>query len=169
MGRLLLILVLCMLFAVLSGCQERKEPPKNSAHGANSPAVKADMKAYDMVDVVKNSVSDKKKTKSVGKAFDEYPFFTKREWKKTTAQNQTVYVDFVGLLDTKVIDARAKKEGVVDMAVDIKFVVKPDGTNFVGMITFYDTKTGGKTYPVPLPAVAGVMNAIYANAELPPL
>lgn len=163
------VLVLCILFAVLCGCQGGKEPQNNAGHAAQNPAVKADKKAFNMVDVVKNSVRDKKKSKPVGKAFDDYRFFTKREWKETTAQNQTVYVDFVGLLDSKVIDAKAKREGVVDMAVDIKFVVKPNGTNFVGMITFYDTKNGGKKYPVPLPAVAGVMNAIYANVELPPL
>lgn len=169
MGKLLLISVLCMSFAVLNGCQERKEPLNKNVHGASIPDVESGTKAATLVDVIKNTVFNENKSKSVGKAFDEYQFFTRREWKETRSQNLTVYVDFIGLLDAKVIDARAKKEGVDDMAVNVKFVVKPDGSCFVGMITLYDTKNGGKEYPVPLPAIAGVMDAIYANTGLPPL
>jgi hypothetical protein len=76
-------------------------------------------------------------------------------------------VDFFGTLDPSELDDGLKKNGVVARSVNVKFVVKLNGTCFVGMVTLYDTKSDGKVYPVPVTGVAGIMNAIYANTKLP--
>ena len=163
----LLIAVLCVLSALLCGCQGKQDLQKKTGHGEQPPAIQADKEDTGMVGVIKRKVFDVNKSKPVGKAIDDYRYFTRREWKETDAQNGTVYVDFVGGLDPKMIDAGLKTGGIVARSVNIKFVIKPDGTCFVGMITLYDTKTDGKSYSIPVTAVAGVMNAIYANTELP--
>jgi hypothetical protein len=162
-----LISALCILFAVLCGCEGKKDSQEKGGRGAQKPAIETEKNDGRMVGVVKKAVFDVNKTKPVGKAIDDYRYFTMRDWRETDAQNGTIYVDFIGGLDPKVIDAGLKKGGVVARAINVKFVVKPDGTCFVGMITLYDTKTDGKISPIPVTAVAEVMNAIYANTELP--
>ncbi|HXE98512.1 MAG TPA: hypothetical protein VN642_19070 [Dongiaceae bacterium] len=157
------------MFAMLCGCKGGAEPQKSTVHGEQKPVIQADKEDPGMVGVIKRKVFDENKSKSVGKAMDEYQYFTSREWKETAAQNGTIYVDFIGGLDQKVISAASRQEGVIARTVNVKFVVKMDGTCFVGVITKYDTKTDGKVYPLPVTDVAGVMNAIYANKELPQL
>jgi len=154
---------------MLCGCKGGAEPQKSTVHGEQKPVIQADKEDPGMVGVIKRKVFDENKSKSVGKAMDEYQYFTSREWKETAAQNGTIYVDFIGGLDQKVISAASRQEGVIARTVNVKFVVKMDGTCFVGVITKYDTKTDGKVYPLPVTDVAGVMNAIYANKELPQL
>jgi hypothetical protein len=169
MGMKLLIAVLCVCSALLCGCQGKQDIQKKSGHGEQQPSLTTEKKSERMISVVKKAVFDVNKSKPVGKAMDEYQYFTKREWQETDAQNRTIYVDFIGDLDPKELSADSKKAGVVARSVNIKFVVKSDGTYFVGMITQYDTKSDGKVYPLPMTDVAGVMNAIYANKELPQL
>jgi hypothetical protein len=159
-----------MLSAMLcGGCNGGAEPPKKSFHGAQKPVVETDNKDAGMVGIVKKAVFDVNKSKPVGKAIEDYRYFTKREWQETGAKNGTTYVDFFGSLDPKEIDASVNKDGVVARSVNIKFVVKQDGTCFVGMVTMYDTRNDGNTYPVQVIDIAGAMNAIYANTKLPPV
>ena len=167
MGIRSLILGLSVLSVLLCGCQGKQDPPKKTGHGVQQPVANADMKDAGMVAAVKKSVFDVNKSKAVGKAIDDYRYFTGREWKETKAQNGTIYVDFIGVLDPHEIAASLKKDGVVARSVNLKFVIKPGGTCFVGMITLYDTRKDGVVSFLPVTDVAGVMNAIYANAELP--
>jgi len=171
MGMRLLILVSCMLSGLLSGgCKGKAEPPKKGVHGEQQPVTgQSGMKKEGMIGIVKKAVFDANNSKPVGKVLEDYRFFTGREWKQTDAKNGTIYVDFFGTLDPGEIPAPFRKEGVVNRNVNVKFVVKEDGTCFVGMVTLYDTRTDGNTYPVQVTDVVGVMNAIYANAKLPPV
>jgi|SRR6185369_8378103 len=165
--RQLILVVWALLVLLTSGCKGGAESQKKAGHEVQKPAIEAAKEDSGMIGVIKRKVFDVNKSKPVGKAIDDYSFFIKREWQETDAKNGTIYVDFVGELDPKELAPGLKKDGVIARSVNIKFVVKSDGSYFVGMITLSDTTTDGKIYPVQLTNVDRVMKAIYANTELP--
>jgi hypothetical protein len=161
------IAALSVLFVLLCGCKSEVNPQKRAGQGEPQPTVAAVKNDPGMIGVVRKTGFGINKSQPVGKALDDYRYFTKRAWQETDAKNGTIYVDFIGELDPKALAGDLKKEGVVARSVNVKFVVKTNGDCFVGMITLYDTTSAGKGYPLVVSNVDGVMNAIYANTEFP--
>ncbi|WP_145017505.1 hypothetical protein [Geobacter argillaceus] len=119
-----------------------------------------------IADALKDKTLAGYESTTIGTAFDSYKYFTKKEWKETSAQNGKIYIDFIGWVGTNALDAVSIKDGVSARGIDVKFVINPDGSFFVGMVSKIDAKTDGTFYSYPLEDSAGLLTKIYANKEI---
>ena len=103
---------------------------------------------------------------TVGKAFDDYSHVTKKEWKETHAANGKIYIDFTGWLEGISLGIDAVKKGISQQGIEVKFVINPDGTLFVGMVSRLEATTDGKVSAHPLENGKAVLDSIYANKEI---
>jgi hypothetical protein len=101
-------------------------------------------------------------SKTFGEAADSYRYFSKKEWKETRSTNGKVYVDFTGWLKHTSPDF----SDVSMRGVGIKFLVNPDGSYAVVMVSKVELKTDGKIYSDPQPDISGVLSKLYKNVEI---
>lgn len=93
---------------------------------------KSDAAGSSIADALKDKTMSGYESTTIGSAFDGYRYFAKKEWKATTTQNGKIYIDFIGWVDTKALDAASIKDGISARAVDVKFAINPDGSFFYG-------------------------------------
>ena len=137
-------------------------------HGSGAPVVAGDVAAGEsgLPKVLKSSKLPNFQTKTIGEAVDGYRYFTKREWKETPAKNGKVYVDVTGWYKSNALDVKALKDGISVQGVGIKFLVTPDGSYGVVMVSKVEIKTDGKMYSTPLPDIHGTLKMLYGNEEI---
>lgn len=107
------------------------------------------------------------KNMKIGEAFGKYRYFKKKEWSESRGVNGNYYVDFVGSTPTSWFDFKSRKQGISARGVEVKFVIYPDGAYEVGMVSKVEVKTDGKTYRYPFGDAKSIVDAIYANREIP--
>lgn len=105
-------------------------------------------------------------SKTIGTAFDEYKYFNKREWKETPARGGKMYVDFTGWLKNDPLDMRRYKKSISSSAIEIKFVIEPNGSYAAVMATRIEIYTDGKSGRYPLENMNGILNSIYENKKI---
>lgn len=103
---------------------------------------------------------------TIGKAFDGYSHFTKKEWKETFAENGKIYVDFIGWAETKVLDLGGGGKGIFGKGLAVKFVINQDGGFFVAMVSRVEVTTDGKISTYPLADLKFFIDSIYANKKI---
>ncbi|AJE04787.1 hypothetical protein GPICK_02960 [Geobacter pickeringii] len=103
---------------------------------------------------------------TIGEAFGRYRYLKKKEWSETRGARGTFYVDFVGLSPAGWFDFTARRNGIASRGIEVKFVVHPDGSYEVGMVSKVVVKTDGKTYRYPQADVTSILDAVYANREI---
>lgn len=168
-------IVLIAVFGVSLGmvsCTEKKVEPVNKTE-VKSPEIKlhgggsvTDSDYVGFKDVIKNQVLPAYPSMTVGKAFDGYSYFVKKEWKETRGANGTMYIDLTGWFQKKSLGIDAIKKGVFQQGIEVKFVINRDSVFFVGMVSKLEAKTDGNVYAYPLPDVKAVLDDIYANREI---
>jgi len=103
---------------------------------------------------------------TVGDAFDRYRYFSKKQWSETKSSYGNLYVDFIGYFPTGWFDFDKKKAGVSANGVEIKFVVYPNGTYGVAMVSKIEARIDGTIMRYPLPDTKAVLDAIYTNKKI---
>lgn len=170
MHRNLLVVAFCCAAVCAFGCAKEGQNPLNAPPKALSPhGAGADTKQSDQLQGFSGIVSNQKlplsNTKTIGAAFDEYRYFSSREWKEIRNASGKVYVDFQGLFATAPI-AASIKDGVSRQGVEVKFVVEPNGNLYVGMVSRIDVTADGKMSLFPLGDGKKIVEMIYDNKEI---
>lgn len=118
-----------------------------------------------MIDVLKQQRLANYPSKTIGEAFDRYDHFAKKEWQETHAKGKT-YIDFTGWFPRQVFDMKGVREGTVSEGLAVKFVISPDGTYGVVMISRQILKSDGKVLSYPQTDISRFLNSIYGNKKI---
>lgn len=168
--RQLLAAVFCLVAACLFGCTQerdefRKVPSKMvSPHGTGADSSKQ-VGPQGFVGIVARQKLPPSDAKTIGEVFEEYRYFSSREWKETPNATGRVYVDFKGLFEREPI-TKSIKDGVVRQGLEVKFVVEPTGNFYIAMVSRIDIKADGKMYLSPLEDGKKLVEMMYANKEI---
>jgi hypothetical protein len=158
------IAVLLIMISSLSGMvaciREGGEAPKQKQERQNKG------EEIGLAGVLKDKSLSGYPTTTIGKAFDGYGYFTRKEWKATQAANGKIFIDFIGWFDSKSLDARAKQDKVYARGISVKFCIYPDGSFNVVMVTKLDAKSDGTFYQGHLPDSKEIFDRIYGNKEI---
>lgn len=134
-----------------------------SPHGGGNGAM---TRPEGMAGVIQDAKLAGYKDVKIGEAFGKYRHFKKKVWSETRGTNGNYYVDFVGTTPAGWFDFKSRKEGISSKGIEIKFVIHPNGTYGVGMVSKVEAKTDGKTYRYSLSDINSILDAIYANKEI---
>ena len=172
MYRMLMCFCFFGIITVLAACSGSKDdsgkkqvvtPKAESVHDAAVNQPSADV---GFVGVVKRYTLPVFPSASIGQAFSNYSYFMKQEWKETRTENNATYVDCIGWLDVKKLDAAAIKNDVTMQGVGFKFLITKDGSLGLVMVTKVDVKKDGKFYISPIEDIKGVLIKLYGNKEI---
>lgn len=160
------VLIIGMLLG-LTACSDRKTDPlegkkamsdsKMSAPGATGEH------SQGMIDVLKQKTLPDYPSVTIGKAFDGYSFFKKKEWRESRS-NGKIYIDFIGVLDAKI--SEVIKTDVSLQTVIFKFVIMDDGQYGLVMISVDNLMKNGATQTGAIADMKGILAKIYANEEI---
>lgn len=166
---LVVVAILCGSL-IVSGCTDRAiDPAKKSDVKSEMNVHGGGAKESDSVgfrEVIKKQTLPAYPAMSIGKAFDDYSHFAKKEWKETQGANGTMYIDFTGWMHGNPLSINQIKNGVSQQGVEIKFVIKREGAFFVGMVSKLEAKTDGKVYAEALVDGKAVLDSMYANKKI---
>ncbi len=101
--------------------------------------------------------------KTIGDAFDGYTHFTSKEWRETRLKGMKIYLDFYGMQKTGVLSASKQ---TYSEGVNVKFVIYPDGTFAVVMVSKVQILSDGKMYVSPIEDKKAILDAIYENKAI---
>jgi hypothetical protein len=171
MVRVYTFFVFCLLTLGITACSEHKENPKNQQmlstekpfHGISA---SSQIKMNGFIEVIKQKTLPTYPNKPIGTAFEDYSYFTKREWMETDSANGKFYIDFTGWFDPKKLDAASTKSGITMRGVGFKFLITKDGAFGLVMVSKLETKTDGKSYSYPLEDIKGILGKVFANKEI---
>lgn len=159
------VLIIGMSLGV-TACSDRKTDPlegkkamsdsKMSAQGATGEH------SQGMIDVLKQKTLPDYPSVTIGKAFDAYSFFKKKEWRESRS-NGKIYIDFIGVLDNKKLELL--NADVTLQTVNFKFVIMDDG-QFGLVLVSVDTLMKNVTNQTVIADVKAVLAKIYANEEI---
>lgn len=163
--------IVAVMFCLLAGCadaeRERKvilENRKNASIGdqisSKSPADARNQKNA-LVEFVRERKLADYQSVNIGKAFDDYRYFESKQWSDSRSTNKNIYIDFIGWNK-----GGERKEGVVAVGYDVKFVIKSDGTWFVAMVSRLEKSADGTIVSIPLEDMKGVLDSIYGNRPI---
>jgi len=77
------------------------------------------------INLVKDGILDGFPSLMVGEAFDNYSYFSKRDWRSFTSTNGREVVEFKGQLDRGMMDATGMEE-VMEAYLVVQFVINKD-------------------------------------------
>ena len=83
-----------------------------------------------------------------------------------TVKSRYFTVDFVGWFGPDTLNENDIKDGVTGKGIDVKFVINPDGSYYVLMVSKIEAKSDGKVYGSELQDSTGVLTNIYANKKI---
>jgi hypothetical protein len=119
-----------------------------------------------MAEVIKEVTLTAYPKMKVGEAFQKYRHFKKKEWSETRDPKGTFYIDFIGTNPSPLLDFKARKQGISATGVEVKFVIYPNGSYNVAMISRVEVHKGGRVQRFPLPDQKSILDAIYENREV---
>lgn len=119
-----------------------------------------------LVDVIKNGKLVNFQSTTIGKAFDSYRYLTKKEWKASVLPSRHITVEFIGWLEPNTLSEQESKDGVKGKGINVKFVIEPNGSYYLFMVSKIETKSDGKVNGDELKDSAGILSSIYANKKI---
>jgi hypothetical protein len=119
-----------------------------------------------MLDILKNQRLEHYPALPIGKAFDNYQYFSKVAWKESRAPYAKTYFDCTGMIKKKMFGLDKSWDGVASRELEVKFVVKSSGDYGVVMATRIDMKKDGTAVRLPIQDLKGLLDSIYANKEI---
>jgi len=153
-----------MLFCFPLNAVSKEDTRGFQFHGSGAPERPVNPASGDsgLAKVIRGIKLPNYQSKTFGEAVDSYRYFSKKEWKESSSSNGKVYVDFTGWLKKGLFDAtRVSVRGI-----GIKFLVNPDGSYGVVMVSKVEIKTDGNLYSDPLPDISSILNKLYGNIEI---
>ncbi|WP_088536437.1 hypothetical protein [Geobacter sp. DSM 9736] len=127
-------------------------------HGVNDTSAGS---SQGFVAIIKGATLADYRTATIGKATDDYRYFTRREWSETRSENGKVYVDFSGWFDGKRVI-----NGLAADGVEVKFVIEPTGEFYVAMVSGLQGNAGAGITRHPLAQIKPVLESIYSNKPI---
>jgi len=170
--RLLVSVIYIVMVCTSYGCsRESGEATKSaskamSPHSVNSDTQKPASDVKTFVSIVSKQKLPGLDSKTIGAAFEEYRYFSSREWNETRNASGKVYVDFKGLLAGNSLALNSLKAGIARHGVEVKFVVDSSGQMFVGMVSKIEVMTDGSMKLIPVEGAKKIMEQIYDNKEI---
>jgi len=158
-----------MLVVIVFSCACTKESPKVSdEQKVEKPAQSnvAEEATNGLVNAIKKGKLVNYQSTTIGNAFESYKYLTKKEWKSESLKNQYITVDFIGWFESDTLNENDIKAGVTGKGLDVKFVINPDGTYYVIMVSKLEAKSDGKVYGSELQDSTGILAKIYANKKI---
>jgi hypothetical protein len=162
----LVITILVISVALVFGCTkkgpEKKEKQKNdiSMHTSDTNG------DVGFVPVLKKQKLANYPSDTIGNAFDSYVHLVKKEWKEKPVATGQISIDFVGWLASGTLNDDDVKSGVTAKGIDVTFVVEPNGTYYVLMISKLEAKSDGTVYSAPYNDISRILKSIYSNKKI---
>ncbi len=119
-----------------------------------------------LVDVIKKQKLANYQSTTIGNAFDSYRYLTKKEWKAESLKSRHFTVDFSGWFEHPTLNEEDLKDGITARGLEVKFVVEPDGSFYVLMVSKIESRSDGKMYRYQLQDGTGILASIYANRKI---
>jgi len=119
-----------------------------------------------LINVIKDGKLANFKSATIGSAFDSYKYLTKKDWQAAPLKSGHITVDFTGWFEPNTLNDRDVKDGVTARGLNIKFVIEPNGSYYVFMVSKLESKSDGKIYSSELQDSAGILASIYANKKI---
>lgn len=119
-----------------------------------------------LVDFIKKQKLANFQSNTIGNAFDSYRYLSKKEWRDPQLVSGHYTVDFVGWFEPATVKDEDVKHGVTGRGLEIKFVVNPDGSFYVFMVSTLESKSDGNVYKSQRSDVAGILASIYENKKI---
>jgi hypothetical protein len=157
---------LTLVLIVFAGAcvnEDRHDNQKVEKSGQQSEAESA---VVGIVDFIKKQKLVNFKSTTIGHAFDSYRYLTKKEWKAAVLQSRHVTVDFTGWFERETLSDKDIRDGITGRALEIKFVIEPNGSFYVFMVSKIESKSDGKVYRFQSDDIAGILDNIYANKNI---
>lgn len=160
----------CALIAIallISGCSDagKDQTPENiknkGFHKSDPNSTDSNKNKNGLVEFVRGRKLQNYQKTTIGKAFDDYEHFVDKQWYDSRGTNKNIYIDFIGWNK-----GEAKKEGVIAIGYDVKFVIKPDGSWFVAMVSRLEKAADGTLDSIPLDDMKKVLDSLYGNKKL---
>ena len=167
--------VLLVSLVTVFACACAKESPKvpdklNTEKPAQSTV--AEEATDGLVNAIKKGKLANYQSTTIGNAFDSYKYLTKKEWKTSSLKSGQITVDFIGWFepdawfDPNSLTDKDLKDGITGRGINVKFVIEPNGSYYVFMISKIESKSDGKVYGFELQDSAGILANIYANKKI---
>lgn len=142
-----------------------KKPSMISPHGGSAD-ISATPSPVGMAAVIKGATLPGYPKMKIGEAFEKYSYFKQKRWYETRAATGNFYVDFCGSAPAGWFDFKARRSGISEKGVVVKFVIYPSGEYGIVMASRTVLTKDGKTTAYPLSNIKGVVDAIYNNKKL---
>lgn len=162
----LLVLVTGMTFFIVACSKEKMDSPDINIVGHSVNKDVNEPSNVGLVNVIKNGKLVDFQTATIGNAFDAYSYLTKKEWKAATLKSRHVTVDFTGWFGPETLSDKDNKDGIAARGINIKFVIEPNGSYYVFMVSKLEAKADGKIYGSELREGNTVLADIYANKKI---
>ena len=160
--------ILMLVVIVFSGACTKESPKVHDKQNAEKSAQSsgAEKENDGLVSAIKKGKLVNYPSTTIGNAFDSYKYLTKKEWKSESLKNQYITVDFIGWFESDTLNENDIKAGVTGKGLDVKFVINPDGTYYVLMVSKIEAKADGKVYGSELQDSTGILTNIYENKKI---
>ena len=163
--------VLCMLLFVISACTDQKEVQMKKESTSTGMSIHGESAATQnsttpFIDIVKKKTLREFPSVPLGKVFNDYSYFTQREWMETSNTKGKIFVDFIGWFDSKYLDDETVKRGVARRGLGFKFMLTMDGSFGLVMVSKLEEMTGRKMNSYPLEDAKGILGKLYGNKEI---
>ena len=166
MRKFFFLTVIISLLVFVGACSRKgadSSPEQKSVHGAADSGGK---ERVGYIPVIRDHKLAQYQSATIGDAFDSYRYFEKKEWKERTAADGNTYIDFIGWFDAKTLNENASKDGVTARGIDVMFVIEPNGSYYVFMVSKIERRSDGKEYSDQIQDSAGILASIYANKKI---
>lgn len=153
---------------VIAGACEKKGADRSEKQNVESPGPKGQSETVysGLVDFIRKQKLVNYPSATIGKAFDAYNHVTTKEWKETSLKNGRATVDFTGWFEPAVLSNADRKDGVSGIGIDVTFMVEPDGSFYVFLISTIEYGLDGNVHRTQSLDTTGVLDKIYANIKL---
>ena len=162
-----LLLLFVLVFAIFLGACTKNETDSQDKHkaGISGQPNGAESTTPGLINGIKRGKLVNYQSATIGTAFDSYKYLTSKEW-KLKQQNRYIIVDFVGWFESDTLNEEDIRDGLTGKGINVKFVVEPDGSYYVFMVSKLEAKSDGKIYVSPHDDISGILTKIYANTKI---
>ena len=162
-----LLLLFVLVFAIFLGACTKNETDSQDKHksGTSGQSNGAESTTPGLINGIKRGKLVNYQSATIGTAFDSYKYLTNKEW-KLEQQNRYIIVDFVGWFESDTLNEEDIRDGLTGKGINVKFVVEPNGSYYVFMVSKLEAKSDGKIYVSPYNDISGILTRIYANKKI---
>ncbi len=157
------LLVMLVGITIFGGaCSRAGTDSPDKKEGRHGTTEKADI---GLVDFVRTHKLANFQSNTIGGAFESYRYLVNKDW-KMKQEGRTFTVSFLGWFEPDALSGEDKKGGVTGKGLEVMFVVEPNGSFYLFMISVIEARSDGKMYRNQIPDSAGILASIYANRKI---